>query len=82
VVAAPSATFGERVCAYLVLEDEGSISLEEVRDNLRSRGISKETWPEFLVVVDELPISSGGKVAKVALRDDVAERVRAGEVST
>ncbi len=82
VVAAPSATFGERVCAYLVLEDRGSISLEEVCDDLRSRGISKESWPEFLVVVDELPISSGGKVAKVVLRDDVAERVRVGEFTT
>lgn len=82
VVAAPSATYGERVCAYLVLEDEGTISLEEICDDLQARGVTKETWPEFLVVVDELPVASGGKVAKASLREDAAARVASGELAT
>jgi len=82
VVAAPSAIYGERVCAYVVLDDDRSISLEEICDDLQARGITKETWPEFLVVVDELPVASGGKVAKASLREDAAARVVSGELVT
>ena len=38
-----------------------------------ARGTGKELWPERLVVLDELPRSSGGKVAK----GELAERARA-----
>jgi succinate dehydrogenase/fumarate reductase flavoprotein subunit len=37
--------------------------------------IHKELWPERLEVVDALPRSSGGKVAKGELRDDVRRRL-------
>jgi acyl-CoA synthetase len=39
------------------------------------RGVSKESLPERLVVVDELPRGSGGKVAKQQLRDDIRRRL-------
>ena len=32
-------------------------------------------WPERLVVVDALPMASGGKVAKGELRDDIRRRL-------
>ena len=34
-----------------------------------------ESWPEHLIVLDELPRSSGGKIAKGALRELVRERL-------
>jgi acyl-CoA synthetase len=37
--------------------------------------VSKELLPERLVVVDELPRSSGGKIAKGQLRDDIRARM-------
>jgi acyl-CoA synthetase len=54
-----------------------SLDLEGLISHLARRGVSKETWPERLVVVPELPRGSGGKVAKQQLREDIARRVSA-----
>jgi acyl-CoA synthetase len=67
-VAMPDAIFGERVCAFVELTDDGTMELNELVDFLLSRDISKELLPERLIVLDEMPCSSGGKVAKADLR--------------
>ena len=75
-VAAPDELFGERVCAYVVLRPgHDDLTLGELSDHLAERGVSKETWPEHLVVVDDLPRASGGKVAKGELRADIERRL-------
>jgi acyl-CoA synthetase len=80
-VAMPSEVFGERVCVYVVPRsgpgDPGGLTLDDLTDHLARRGVSKEWWPEHLVVVDDLPRSSGGKVAKGELRADIRRRVPA-----
>jgi acyl-CoA synthetase len=73
-VAWPDPVFGERVCAYVELRPDTTLELEDVIEHLRSRGVSREWFPERLVVVDELPRSSGGKVAKGDLRKDAERR--------
>ncbi|HET9729581.1 MAG TPA: class I adenylate-forming enzyme family protein [Acidimicrobiia bacterium] len=65
----PDETFGERVCVFAELRPGATLGLEQLTHHLEARGTGKELWPERLVVVDELPRSSGGKVAKGALRD-------------
>jgi acyl-CoA synthetase len=77
-VAAPDAVFGERVCVYVVPRAGATVTLDSICRHLAGRGVSKEWFPEHLVLVDELPTSSGGKVAKGALRDDVKARFGAG----
>lgn len=62
------ATFGERVCVFVELRAGETLDLRSLLDFLGAQGISKELFPERLVVVDELPRSSGGKVAKGELR--------------
>jgi acyl-CoA synthetase len=76
VVGMPDPIFGERVCAYVEVRDGTTLSLEELTEHLANRGVSKEWFPERLVVVDELPRSSGGKVAKGDLRADIRDRMR------
>lgn len=73
-VAWPDPVFGERVCAYVELRSGASLTLEELAAHLRERSVSREWWPEHLVVVDALPRSSGGKVAKGDLRADAQRR--------
>jgi acyl-CoA synthetase len=73
-VAMPDPVFGERVCAYVELVPDASLTLKALVDHLAGRGVSKEWFPERLVVLDELPRSSGGKVAKGALREDARRR--------
>ena len=75
-VAAPDPVFGERVAVYVQLRAPATtLTLDNLRTHLLGRGVSKEIHPEHLFVVDELPLSSGGKIAKGELRDDVTRRV-------
>jgi non-ribosomal peptide synthetase component E (peptide arylation enzyme) len=60
----PDPLFGERVCVYVELRSGGVLSLADLTDFLAGQGTSKENYPEHLVVLDQLPRSSGGKVAK------------------
>ncbi len=73
-VAMPDPVFGERVCAYVELVDGAGLDLPALQAHLATAGLSKEWWPEHLVVLPELPRSSGGKVAKGALREDARHR--------
>jgi acyl-CoA synthetase len=82
-VAMPDPIFGERVCLYAELhQGVGGLTLAELTAHMEALGASKETLPEHLVVLDELPRSSGGKVAKGALREDAARRAGGSEVSS
>jgi acyl-CoA synthetase len=76
-VAMPDPVFGERVCLYAELVPGGRLGLAELTAHMERAGASKEYLPERLVIVDELPRSSGGKIAKQALREDIARRLAA-----
>jgi acyl-CoA synthetase len=76
-VAMPDPVFGERVCLYAELADSQTIDLPELVQHLLALGVSKELLPERLIVVDELPRSSGGKIAKGQLREDIRIRTEA-----
>ncbi|MEE3330160.1 MAG: class I adenylate-forming enzyme family protein [Myxococcota bacterium] len=76
VVAMPDPVFGEKVCSYIELRAGAQLTLDDLLRHLRSQDVSKENFPERLVIVDEIPRSSGGKVAKAALREDIRARLR------
>jgi acyl-CoA synthetase len=76
-VAMPDPIFGEKVCLYAELVDAATIKtidLSELVEHLLGLGVSKELLPERLIVVDALPRSSGGKIAKGDLRADIKTR--------
>ncbi|MEB3032914.1 class I adenylate-forming enzyme family protein [[Mycobacterium] nativiensis] len=79
-VAMPDEVFGEKVCVFVELADvelagvdsAGRLELPDLVEHLLGLGVSKELLPERLVVIDELPRSSGGKIAKGQLREQVS----------
>jgi len=73
-VPAPDPVFGERVCIYVSLRPNQQVTLEAISQHLEARGVSREWFPEYLVLMDDLPRSSGGKVAKGALTADAKQR--------
>ena len=79
VVGVPDDVLGERVCAYVVTRDGATLSLDELTAHLEAAGVSKHNWPERLVCLPELPMGTGGKVDKRALRADVRTRFAAAE---
>ena len=73
-VAAPDPVFGERVCVYVAPRPNQQVTLEGITSHLQTRGVSREWFPEYLVLMDDLPRSSGGKVAKGELTADAKKR--------
>jgi acyl-CoA synthetase len=73
-VAAPDKVFGEKVAVYVVPRPGMMVTLESITQHLNARGVTKEWFPEHLILVDELPVSSGGKTAKGDLKADIKTR--------
>ncbi len=67
----PDPVFGERVCVFVELDPGTELTLDELVQHLRERGVSREWWPERLEVREHLPRSSGQKIAKGDLRREI-----------
>jgi 2,3-dihydroxybenzoate-AMP ligase len=75
VVAMPDPVFGEKSCAYVILHPGKTLQFDELKDFLMNKQIAKFKLPERLEVVDEFPLTSVGKISKVELRKDIAEKL-------
>ncbi|EGD57130.1 class I adenylate-forming enzyme family protein [Gordonia neofelifaecis] len=75
VVPAPDEVFGERVCAVVTLRRGRSLDLPELTGFLDGLGVSKDLRPELLFVRDDLPRSSGAKLAKGEIKEWVRAQV-------
>ena len=75
-VAVPDERLGERMCACVVLKPGGELTLEDLCGYLLEFGIAKYKLPERLEIVDDLPLSSLGKVSKKALVASLTEQRR------
>ncbi len=71
-VPVPDPELGERMCACLVLGPGQSLSFDELIGFLETREMAKIKLPERLLIVNELPLSNFGKVAKKKLSEMAA----------
>jgi acyl-CoA synthetase (AMP-forming)/AMP-acid ligase II len=67
-VGVPDERTGERVCAVVVPRAGATVTLDDLIQHCRHAGLATYKWPEAVVVVDALPRSGLGKVAKADLR--------------
>jgi len=83
VVPMPDRALGERVCAVVVPVRAGEApTLTELVTFLESKEISRCKLPERLEVVDELPTTASGKVAKHVLKEQVARAIETEAAAT
>ena len=68
VTAMPDPDLGERVCAFVVLKEGVTLSLDEVNTHFRKLGAARQKTPERIVIVEDLPRTPSGKVRKIDLR--------------
>lgn len=69
VVAMSDDEYGERACAFVVLRNGKSLTLEEMKLFLSSKRVAKYKWPERLEFSEQMPtVGDTGKVDKKALR--------------
>ena len=72
-VPVPDAGLGEKMCACLILKPGKRIDLPELVDFLKAREIAKFKLPERLLLCDDFPVSTFGKVSKKALSELAAK---------
>jgi cyclohexanecarboxylate-CoA ligase len=67
-VALPDPLMGERVCAFVVVRANTTVTLAELCDHARAEGLARFKLPERLEIRAELPRTASGKVHKATLR--------------
>lgn len=75
VIGMPDAVLGERICAYVVLKPQTSLTFEEAILFLKANGASVQQLPERIEFISELPVTKVGKVDKKVLREDIKKRL-------
>jgi 2,3-dihydroxybenzoate-AMP ligase len=75
VVAMPDPLFGEKSCAYVILNTGKGLPFEDLKTFLLEKKIAKFKLPERLEVVEEFPLTSMAKVSKKELRADIAGKL-------
>lgn len=68
VVAKPHERLGEIGCAF-VQPIGGAPSLADLTAFLDEQNVTRQFWPEDLVIVDEFPMTPSGKIQKFRLRE-------------
>jgi 2,3-dihydroxybenzoate-AMP ligase len=72
----PDPVLGERMCAYVILRRDGSLTLQELVAFLLKQEIAKHKLPERLEIVGEFPLSPFGKVSKKDLTERITRQLK------
>lgn len=70
LVGVPDRRLGEKSCAFVVLRPGATLALEELTGFLDGLGVARYKLPEYLSVVEELPMTLTGKVQKFRLKEE------------
>ena len=68
-VPVPDENLGEKMCACVILKGESRLSLNELVGFLKDKEIAKFKLPERILVCEDFPVSTFGKVSKKALAE-------------
>ncbi len=68
-VPVPDPNLGEKMCACVVLKRGQCLDLPQLVDFLKTKEIAKFKLPEHIMVLDDFPVSTFGKVSKKALSE-------------
>jgi 2,3-dihydroxybenzoate-AMP ligase len=80
-VAMPDPVLGEKMCAYVILQENKTLALEDLTDFLQAYEIARFKLPERLETLLEFPLSPFGKVSKKDLVAMVSEKIRQEEAT-
>jgi 2,3-dihydroxybenzoate-AMP ligase len=73
-VPVPDPNLGERMCACVVLKKDRRLQLSDLVEYLKSKEIAKFKLPERMLIVDDFPVSTFGKVSKKTLSEMAAKQ--------
>jgi 2,3-dihydroxybenzoate-AMP ligase len=73
-VPVPDPDLGERMCACLILKRGAKLEFPQLIEFLKGKEIAKFKLPERMIVLEDFPVSSFGKVSKKLLSKMAAAR--------
>ncbi|HEX3296091.1 MAG TPA: AMP-binding protein [Nocardioides sp.] len=75
VIGVPDATYGEELAAWIKLRDGAApLDAEQVREFCTGR-LAHYKIPRYVLIVDEFPMTVTGKIRKIQMREETAERL-------
>ncbi|HVV75741.1 MAG TPA: AMP-binding protein [Mycobacteriales bacterium] len=74
VVGVPDDKYGEELCAWVVVRDGQSLTVDDVREFCNGR-LAHFKVPRYVMVVDEFPMTVTGKVQKFKMREISIEQL-------
>lgn len=72
VVGVPDERYGEECCAWIILKEGVSSSVEEMRE-YGNANMAKHKVPRYFLIVDSFPMNAAGKIQKFKMRDQSIE---------
>ena len=73
VIGVPDKRYGEEACAMIILKEEGSVTVEEMRDYMVSR-LARHKVPKYIEFTDSFPMNAAGKILKYKMREEAVRR--------
>ena len=74
-VGMPDPYAGELPMCFIQVHTSGKISVEDLMEHARHTIDERPAWPKIIEIVDEIPLTSVGKIFKPSLRCDAAKLV-------
>jgi fatty-acyl-CoA synthase len=74
VIGVPDKKYGEEIMACIILKEEGSVTVDEMRAYIQA-SMARHKVPKYIEFVDSFPMNAAGKVLKYKMRQDAAERL-------
>lgn len=71
LVSLPDKRLGEKACACIVPRSGAEITFSDMIEHLEKREVAKFKLPEFMVLLDALPMTPSGKMQKFIIRDEI-----------
>ena len=71
LVSLPDKRLGEKACACIVTRMGASITFAEMSSYLSDHGVAKFKLPEYMVLLDSIPMTPSGKMQKFRLQADI-----------
>lgn len=71
IIGVPDERLGERISVVLKTSDDVRFSVESLSEYLLGEGLSRHYLPEFVLHVDDMPMTLSGKIKKFELREQL-----------
>ena len=81
VFGVPDPKFGEEVCAWVVLKEEGGLTEEELRKFCEGQ-IAHYKIPRYIRIKRELPMTVSGKAQKFKMQEEMIQELNLEETAT